>query len=130
MKNKVVVLFLIIFFFSPNLLFAQDLSNAFSGGGNLDKIAERSGYNIDSKTNINTLVGTIIQTILSLIGVFFLVLMIYGGLLWMTDRGSSEQVEKAKKLITAAVIGMIIVVTSYAISYFVIKAISSSTLSG
>jgi hypothetical protein len=67
----------------------------------------------------DTTVGVIIQTALSLLGVIFLVLMVYGGFLWMTDRGNEQQVKRAQNLISAAVIGLIIVLSSYAISYFV-----------
>jgi hypothetical protein len=45
----------------------------------------------------------------------------------MTDRGNEDQVAKAKKLIQAAVIGLVIVVSSYAISILVIKVLTDAT---
>ena len=56
-----------------------------------------------------------------MLGMIFLILMLYGGYLWMTAAGKEERVTKAKNLITAAIIGVIIVVSAYAISYFVIE---------
>ena len=56
---------------------------------------------------------------LGFVGVVFLILMIVGGLMWMTAAGNDERVNKAKSLITNAVIGMVIVFSAYAITYFV-----------
>jgi len=84
----------------------------------------------DGATNLEGMISKVVQTALSLIGVLFLILMIYGGFLWMTDRGNEDQVKKAKSLITAAVIGLIIVVSAYAISYLVIMSSIKGTLEG
>jgi hypothetical protein len=54
--------------------------------------------------------------------------MIYGGYLWMLDRGNEKQVEKAKNLIQAAIIGLAIVVAAYAISIFVVSLLSANLL--
>ena len=56
--------------------------------------------------------------------------MVYGGYLWMTARGNEEEVTKAKNLIKAAIIGLIIVLAAYAISIFVIKLVGEKTLEG
>lgn len=85
-----------------------------------------ASYN--SSTNIQSLVGTVISTFLSILGVIFLVLMVYGGFLWMTAQGAEEEVTKAKKLITQAVIGLAIVMGAYAISYFVTSALEKTTV--
>lgn len=42
----------------------------------------------------------------------FLILVIYGGWLWMTARGNEEQVNKSKKIIIGAVIGIAIIVAA------------------
>lgn len=62
------------------------------------------------------LVGKIIGTGLSFLGVIFLIIMIYGGFLWMLDRGNNDQAKKAKDLIEAAIIGLIIVMSAYALT--------------
>lgn len=65
------------------------------------------------------IIGNIIKTVLSFLGVLFLVLMIYGGYTWMTARGNEQEIEKAKGLIKNAVIGLIIVLAAYAITAFI-----------
>lgn len=68
---------------------------------------------------LSTRAGVIIGVILSFVGVIFLVLMIYAGLVWMTAQGNQERVNKAKDLMINAVIGLIIVMAAYAITSFV-----------
>jgi hypothetical protein len=63
--------------------------------------------------------GRIVGTILSFLGIIFLVLMIAGGIMWMTAGGSDAKVQKARSLIVAAVIGLIVVLSAYAITTFV-----------
>jgi len=57
--------------------------------------------------------------VLSFIGVLFLILMIYGGYTWMTAVGNEQQVTKARTIIVAALIGVLVTVAAYAITYFV-----------
>lgn len=68
---------------------------------------------------LSTRAGVIIGVILSFVGVIFLVLMIYAGLMWMTAQGNQERVNKSKDLMINAVIGLIIVMAAYAITSFV-----------
>ncbi|MFA5163677.1 MAG: pilin [Patescibacteria group bacterium] len=72
-----------------------------------------------SDTDPRERVGQIIGIILSFIGVVFLVLMIYAGILWMTAAGNDQQVNKAKNLLINAIIGLIIVFAAYAITAYV-----------
>ena len=73
------------------------------------------------------MIGRIIRTILGLLGIIFLVLMVYAGFLWMTARGESDAVDKAKDIIKQAIIGVIIVFLAYALTGFVINAIVTAT---
>lgn len=120
----IALLVLILFFFTANVT-AFD----FSGTTGLDEAGFRAGYSIEAEeNNVESIIGNVITTILSLVGVLFLVLMIYGGFMWMSDRGNEEKAEKAKKIIIAAVVGLIIVMASYAATYFVINALQTPAL--
>lgn len=70
-------------------------------------------------TSIPVAIGTVVGAGLALIGLVFLILMIYGGLMWMTARGNEQQVGKAKQLILAAIIGLFIVLSAYAITAYI-----------
>ena len=90
----------------------------------LDKLGEvGSGeagpYVKADATTISEIIGTAVSAFLALLGVIFLVLMLYAGYHWMTARGEEEKVEKAKDTITRAIIGLIIVVGAYAIWAFI-----------
>ncbi|MEI7452375.1 MAG: hypothetical protein WCK37_04225 [Candidatus Falkowbacteria bacterium] len=71
--------------------------------------------------SIDSGISSMITLILSFLGVIFLVLMIYGGVLWMIAQGNEKNVDQAKSIITDAIIGLIIVASAYAISYFVLN---------
>lgn len=87
-----------------------------SAGEKLKKIAPAYGA---PKTFEET-IGGIIKIALSLLGVIFLLLTVYGGYLWMTAREEEETVRKAKNIISRAITGLIIVLAAYALTYFVI----------
>ncbi len=82
--------------------------------------AKQTG-SLDAKviTNIPTTIGKVIGAGLAFIGIIFFVLMIYGGFTWMMARGNEQQVAKAKELIFAAIIGLIIVLAAYAITVYI-----------
>lgn len=73
------------------------------------------------------LVGNIIKYALGFVGTIFLVLIIYGGFLWMTAAGNDQQVEKARKILTQATIGLLIVVLAYALSTWIFRSILWAT---
>ncbi|OGF26196.1 hypothetical protein A2331_01980 [Candidatus Falkowbacteria bacterium RIFOXYB2_FULL_34_18] len=75
-------------------------------------------------TSLPSAIGKFVGAGLAFIGVVFLVLMIYGGFVWMIARGNEQEVEKAKNLIEAAVIGLVIVMSAYAITAYIGGAIT------
>ncbi|MBI3115543.1 MAG: hypothetical protein HYZ09_03590 [Candidatus Kerfeldbacteria bacterium] len=54
--------------------------------------------------------------ILALVAVSFIII---GGFMWMTAAGNDERIDKAKKTISAAVIGIVIVILAWALVIFV-----------
>ena len=69
---------------------------------------------------VGATVGRIINACLGVLGIVLIVLVLYGGFLWMTAAGNEERITKAKKIFGNAIIGLIIVIMAYAISRFVI----------
>lgn len=123
----------LLLFFYANFVFAANLGDAFKVKDGttkdpLDSAAGKAGYNVSTAATFDIIVSTVLTTVLSLLGVVFLVLMVYGGYLWMTARGDEDHVKKAKDLIKAAIIGLIIVLMAYAISWFVINNLTKTTL--
>jgi hypothetical protein len=69
--------------------------------------------------SIGVIVAYGIRILLSLLGLIFVVLIIYAGFLWMTAAGNEEKIKKSKDIMIAAVIGLAIVLSAYAITIFV-----------
>jgi len=69
------------------------------------------------------IIQTAISAFLGLLGIIFLVLIIYAGFEWMTAQGDEEKVTKAKDTLTRAVIGLIIIIAAYSITYFVFSSL-------
>lgn len=86
--------------------------------GNLKAAAEQ-GAGYGKPQDPRTTAAVLIRVSLQAIGTIFLILMVYAGYLWMTARGNEDNVEKAKKILTASVIGLVIVILSYGITLFV-----------
>ncbi len=81
-------------------------------------------------TNLITIVGQIISILLGFLGAVFIILILWGGFMRMTARGNSEQVATSMKIIASAVIGLIIILASYALTAFVMGHIKSSVGEG
>ncbi|RJR30818.1 hypothetical protein C4569_04060 [Candidatus Parcubacteria bacterium] len=130
-KNfKIIVFFLILTAFSPafGALAADSVFDRVSG--NLSDTAIEAGLRDRESTEMADFalyLMRIINILLSFIGIVFLILIIYGGYLWMTASGNEEQVGKAKKMIIASVIGLAIVLMSRIIAEFVILALGESS---
>ena len=95
-----------------------------------DTLEDDIGPAIGAEATTNTLpelIGNIIKVLLSVLGIIFVVLIVYAGFLYLTAGGEDEKVKKAKKLLTQSVIGLIIIVAAYAISAFVIEALIDVT---
>lgn len=69
------------------------------------------------------LIGSIINVFLGILGIIFVIYTVYAGYLWMTASGDTTKVDKSKKMLGQAVIGIVIIVAAYAISEFVINQI-------
>ncbi len=89
----------------------------------LQIIAEKSGYSTEvDEYSLSESIGGYIKAVLGLLGVIFFVLTFYAGFLWLTASGDEGKIEKAKEIITAATIGLIIIFMSYGITNLVITA--------
>lgn len=97
----------------------ENLGNA---DDNLQNLQKGIGGNVP--TDLSAVVGNVIKTMLSLVGIIFLILTVYAGYLWMTARGDDEQVNKAKEIIKSSIMGLFIVVSSYAITVFITSRFS------
>ncbi len=93
----------------------------------LDTAAQKAGLGgegrapgvVGSAQTAQVIIGKLIATVLQFVGVIFLILVIAGGVMWMTAGGAEEKITKAKGLIVNAVIGLALIFAAYAITAFV-----------
>jgi preprotein translocase subunit SecG len=83
----------------------------------LGETGDLSGYN--KNDNVYSLIGTVIKATLAILAIVFFGLLLFAGLRWMTARGNPAFVEKARSIMEAAIIGLIIVVAAYGITTFI-----------
>ncbi|HPT08652.1 MAG TPA: hypothetical protein PLE28_03090 [bacterium] len=125
-KNKGIIKFLVIFCFfiiSTNIALANATPSI---------VPQGSGYN-DGSYQLNDLlkVGVnISEIILGIVGSLTLLMFVYGGVMMLISSGNSEQVTKAKGILMAAIIGLIIVFASYTIIQFVMSALGINDWTG
>ena len=81
----------------------------------------------EGATDVRVVIGRIIKAALGLSGSIALLMFIWGGFLWLTSAGKEEQVEKGKKTLTWATLGLIIIFGAYALTNAVIKAITTGS---
>ncbi len=72
-------------------------------------------------------VMSIINTLMGFLGIVAIIIFLWGGFRWMTAGGSEERIDESKKIITAGIIGLIIVFVSYALAAFVINQLITAT---
>ena len=85
------------------------------------------GVDISGTRSLAEVAGTVVLTALSLLGVIFTSLVIYGGYLWMTAQGKQDQVSKAKEILISAIIGLFITLGAYIITTLVFQAINGQS---
>jgi hypothetical protein len=90
-------------------------------------IAQKSGYGSATGSTLSETVGRIIKIVLGFLGIIFLALTVYAGALWMTAAGNEEKVTKALDILKTSVIGLIIIIAAYSITYFVVENVFKLT---
>lgn len=136
LKNILFLITLIFILILPGMALAQTSSGSgqsYTLMSRLNNIGNEAGFNTNSdEADLPLIVGIIISGLLSLLGIVFIILTIYAGYTWMMARGNEEKVNKSLATIRMAIIGLIIVLGAYAISYFVFTYLpfSGGTLQG
>ncbi len=90
---------------------------------NSNAVAGAGGF---GQASVGSIIALAIQAVLSLLAVIFLALMVFSGFQWMTASGNETQVKKAQDTIKTSIIGLIIVLAAYAVTYFIFTVLPFS----
>ncbi len=125
--NLIIIIALLLF----NFLLA-DISQA----GVFDEIlkgfsttGDKAGYALSGQAPAQEFVPAFMNYIngmLGLMAALFMVLIIYAGYIWMNARGREDQVERAKKLIIGAIIGLAIILGGRLIVELALNALNQT----
>lgn len=121
LKQSLILIFMVGVLVLPYFVFAGAATgDSNTPLGKLQSVAVSGGYDkATNDTSLAAILGTVVSVFLSLLGIIFVILIILGGHNWMTASGNEEKVSKAQDTLWRAVIGLIIVVSAYAIWSFV-----------
>jgi amino acid transporter len=81
-------------------------------------------YGNKQPQDVRIMAVKIINVALGFLTLIFLGLTIYAGFQWMTSGGSEEQVKEAQKLLKNAVMGLIILLVSWALTRYLVVVLS------
>ncbi|MFA5359196.1 MAG: pilin [Patescibacteria group bacterium] len=101
---------MIVFGQSSTDVTVEDVSSVFLSN------AGYQGYLSDSENRPLSMIVMVLQTFFTVLGVIFLIIILYAGFRWLTAGGNDEQVGAAKKLIMNSVIGLVIIFLAYIIT--------------
>lgn len=109
-------LVIISFSFVPEYLnAASDLWENQEGFGSNNEIGDNFGNTVAPQM----VIINVIKVMLSLLGIVFLTIIVLAGFKYMTAGGSEDKVSEALKGIRNGIIGLLIILMSYAITNFV-----------
>ena len=110
LKFSIFVIIALALFATVDFVLAQDIGINY---------ANNLGLQDTGGTDVKTLIINIIRYILTFLGIIAVVMIMYGGFIWMTSNGQPDRIQKAKKTLIAAAIGLIIVISAFAIVTFI-----------
>lgn len=89
----------------------------------------KAGENIFVDTGkIPEFVGGVLNGLFTVLGLVFLGLMVYGGMLWLLSEGQEKKVSQARGFIFHSIVGLILVLAAFAITNFVVTELTKGTL--
>jgi heme/copper-type cytochrome/quinol oxidase subunit 2 len=123
-KNLFIALALVALPLGASRITAVHAASLDDAASNLSTTNEETGL---AEQDLTTTIGSLIGVLLSVLGVIFLLLTIYAGFTYMTAQGDPKKVDKAKDILITSVVGLIILMSAYAISTFVIDSLVEAT---
>lgn len=92
--------------------------------------ADDLGLENTDVTDPRDMAVNIVQFLMTFLGIIAVVIILYGGFLWMTAAGNEDKVATAKKVIIAGAIGLAVIISAYVIVNFVITTTNSVITTG
>jgi hypothetical protein len=120
------IIALSVVIFAAPISFAQDFNLSITDGANSARGTDQAA-DLFGSTGIFT---TITNTLLFVVGAVSVIMVIIGGLRYITSGGNNANVATAKNTILYAIIGIVIALFAYAIVNFVLSSFATGAAGG
>lgn len=110
LRDTGIGLFALLLVALPHLAFAQS--------ADLAQFGATAGF---ATTSLPIIIARVIRAIIGVIGVIFVCLVVYAGFLYLTAAGNPETAKRARQIIGQAMVGLIIVLSAFAITQFILN---------
>lgn len=116
------------------LMIVAPASAQLTPDGNCNGFNPNDPYGLDcgdysglSDDDPRLITARIINFSLSLLGIIVTVIITFAGWKWMTAGGNEEEAKSARRILVAAIIGLMIILSAYAISNFALNRLAQAT---
>src|SRR3989338_5037168 len=94
------------------------------------EIVRQFGGGSLGEAELTTVIVKLVNVLLGFLGIIAVIIILWGGFKWMTAAGNEENVREARNVIVAGIIGLGIIIASYSIAWFAVRAFSYATSDG
>ncbi len=103
----------------PDFVSAGDLSES---ADDLTGVSRMEETGLSTERDIRVIIARVIRVVLFFLGTLAVILIIYAGFVYMTSQGEADKVKQAKDIFKNAIIGLLIVLSAYAIVSFIFRS--------
>ncbi len=123
-KSLLLAVFMGSMVLAPSLALAQAADTAATDP---TSVTLQDPLQLNAEAPLEDLVARVIKSFLGIIGIIALVLFLYGGILWLTSAGNSSKVEEGRNVFVWAVLGLVVIFSSYVIVTFVFDKLTATS---
>ncbi len=103
------------------------IKKIFAADINIKNYGDDIGLPGSSNNNLPEIIANLVGYVLSFIALIAVIMIIFGGFQWLTAAGDDERISSAKRTISSAIIGLVIVFLAWSIVSFVIGGITNQS---
>ncbi len=139
-KKQIIIFALLLLLFSAYFTLIQPSSETCNAANSklwdlqkqsgLDKIGTDAYGGDTPKNDIKQIAVNIIKIFLGFLAIIFVALLILAGFKYMTSMGNEEKIKEALSQIKTAIIGLVIILSAYAITTYISDCVIDVTTGG
>jgi len=139
-KKQIIIFALLLLLFSAQFILIQSSPKTCDAADSklwtlqeqsgLDEIGKDAYGGEEPKNDIKQIVVNIIKIFLGFLAIIFVALIIFAGFKYMTSMGNEEKIKEALSQIKTGLIGLIIILSAYAITTYITDCVIDVTTGG